>query len=105
MSGSQGDIAAPQPPQNRACPSPSTRLKHITNHTAPLALLAGTVELLSFLLPLPSGRCRIGNRLSLDLCQHEFVDDTNDEPVPDCCRCLFLLERETVDDELEFPPR
>lgn len=41
LSGSRRSLTAPRPPQNRACASQRTRLKHITNNTALCALIVG----------------------------------------------------------------
>jgi hypothetical protein len=50
-SGSRENIAAPRPPQNRACPSQDTRLKRITNSTALCSPPASTNVRLGFSLP------------------------------------------------------
>jgi hypothetical protein len=52
----RGALLSLQPPQNRACPSPSTRLKHITSTTAPSSLPASTIEPFYFLLSALLGR-------------------------------------------------
>src|SRR5260221_14655468 len=105
QSGSRGSIAAPQPPQNRACPSPSTRLKHITNNTLPHAHLALIVAECCFSLSAALGHCIPDSHPLLVSMPHGFADGRRDEPEPGCCSCLFPLGREHGGDGCGVPLR
>src|SRR5260370_28523350 len=104
-SGSRGSIAAPQPPQNRACPSPSTRLKHITNTTLPHAHLALIVAECCFSLSAALGHRILDSHPWLVSMPHGFADGRRDELEPGCCSCLFTLSPYHAAAGFAFPLR